>query len=99
MTSDGCKKCGSYHASGVVGTSHGGVVRIAAECADCGHISRYVYGPQIVARCRCGAQYSVVQWDNLTRLGLQEGGDGNYYELRKCVCGSVVTSRVTYEVP
>lgn len=102
MTRETCSACGCPHSSETYGTSFGGVWRVATRCADCGVVdiaTRQLRRPVVVARCRCGAQYDVKDWLARPLVGPQDDGDGGVLELRNCVCGSTIASRVMYEVP
>ncbi len=46
--------------------------------------------PEPAKRCGCGRLHSEADWDRLPYVGLQPDGEGGFFALRNCPCGSTL---------
>lgn len=48
-------------------------------------------------RCACGAVYDLKGWRALAKQGYVNCGDGEFLEMRGCVCRSSICVEIKYE--
>lgn len=50
-----------------------------------------------VHTCSCGRQYTLAEWKRLKLVGPMDDGEGDYFVLRNCVCGSTRAVKSTVD--